>query len=143
MKSHYPWTNLLMIILACFALITLGLHIYANWKISAPSIHFAVSHEAVLAVIRVIWISSIPIFLFFMLTAIAGFWRQRFYLPLFFIFFFWLGGLRELQAIIEYWGWTTSFYLPSKLIAWSSLFMLFFATASTISWIVEYFLRKH
>src|SRR3989339_2169484 len=142
MKSHYPWTNLLMIILACFALITLGLHIYANWKISAPSIHFAVSHEAVLAVIRVIWISSIPIFLFFMLTAIAGFWRQRFYLPLFFIFFFWLGGLRELQAIIEYWGWTTSFYLPSKLIAWSSLFMLFFATASTISWIVEYFCQK-
>ena len=132
-----------MVILACLALITLGLHIYANWKISAPSIHFAVSHEAVLAVIRVIWISSIPIFLFFMLTAIAGFWRQRFYLPLFFIFFFWLGGLRELQAIIEYWGWTTSFYLPSKLIAWSSLFMLFFATASTISWIVEYFLRKH
>ena len=143
MKKNYQWTNLFMVILACFALITLGLHIYANWKISAPSIHFAVSHEAVLAVIRVIWISSIPIFLFFMLTAIAGFWRQRFYLPLFFIFFFWLGGLRELQAIIEYWGWTTSFYLPSKLIAWSSLFMLFFATASTISWIVEYFLRKH
>src|SRR3989339_1222907 len=142
MKKNYQWTNLLMIILACFALITLGLHIYANWKISAPSIHFAVSHEAVLAVIRVIWISSIPIFLFFMLTAIAGFWRQRFYLPLFFIFFFWLGGLRELQAIIEYWGWTTSFYLPSKLIAWSSLFMLFFATASTISWIVEYFCQK-
>src|SRR3989339_1527367 len=145
MKSHYPWTNLLMIILACFALITLGLHIYANWNISLPLLTTPTkaSHSDVLKfVIKTIWISSIPIFLFFMLTAIAGFWRQRFYLPLFFIFFFWLGGLRELQAIIEYWGWTTSFYLPSKLIAWSSLFMLFFATASTISWIVEYFCQK-
>src|SRR3989339_1423689 len=145
MKSHYPWTNLLMIILACFALITLGLHTYADWKVSIPFLHAhsTLPHQKIVfAVLRIFWFSSIPIFLFFMLTAIAGFWRQRFYLPLFFIFFFWLGGWHEFQEISIAWGWTTSFYLPSKLIAWSSLFMLFFATASTISWIVEYFCQK-
>src|SRR3989339_2247018 len=142
MKSHYPWTNLLMIILACFALITLGLHIYANWKISAPSIHFAVSHEAVLAVIRVIWISSIPIFLFFMLTAIAGFWRQRFYLPLFFIFFFWLGGWHEFQEIGYVFQGYLQFGISLEILAWSFISMLIVAMAATISWIVEYFCQK-
>ena len=142
MKKNYQWTNLFMVILACLALITLGLHIYANWKISAPSIHFAVSHEAVLAVIRVIWISSIPIFLFFMLTAIAGFWRQRFYLPLFFIFFFWLGGWHEFQEISIAWNDFSSFGAPFTLVAWSSILMLLIAIAAMMSWIVEYFCQK-
>ena len=142
MKKNYQWTNLFMVILACLALITLGLHIYANWKISAPSIHFAVSHEAVLAVIRVIWISSIPIFLFFMLTAIAGFWRQRFYLPLFFIFFFWLGGWREFQEIGYVFQGYLQFGISLEILAWSFISMLIVAMAATISWIVEYFCQK-
>src|SRR3989339_527698 len=146
MKSHYPWTNLLMIILACFALITLGLHIYANWNISLPLLTTPTkaSHSDVLKfVIKTIWISSIPIFLFFMLTAIAGFWRQRFYLPLFFIFFFWLGGWREFQEISIAWNDFSSFGAPFTLVAWSSILMLLIAIAATMSWIVEYSLRKH
>ena len=146
MKSHYPWTNLLMIILACFALITLGLHIYANWNISLPLLTTPTkaSHSDVLKfVIKTIWISSIPIFLFFMLTAIAGFWRQRFYLPLFFIFFFWLGGWHEFQEISIAWNDFSSFGAPFTLVAWSSILMLLIAIAAMMSWIVEYSLRKH
>ena len=145
MKSHYPWTNLLMIILACFALITLGLHIYANWNISLPLLTTPTkaSHSDVLKfVIKTIWISSIPIFLFFMLTAIAGFWRQRFYLPLFFIFFFWLGGWHEFQEISIAWNDFSSFGAPFTLVAWSSILMLLIAIAAMMSWIVEYFCQK-
>jgi len=145
MKSHYPWTNLLMIILACFALITLGLHIYANWNISLPLLTTPTkaSHSDVLKfVIKTIWISSIPIFLFFMLTAIAGFWRQRFYLPLFFIFFFWLGGWREFQEIGYVFQGYLQFGISLEILAWSFISMLIVAMAATISWIVEYFCQK-
>src|SRR3989339_1762664 len=145
MKSHYPWTNLLMIILACFALITLGLHIYANWNISLPLLTTPTkaSHSDVLKfVIKTIWISSIPIFLFFMLTAIAGFWRQRFYLPLFFIFFFWLVGWHEFQEISIAWNDFSSFGISLEILAWSFISMLIVAMAATISWIVEYFCQK-
>jgi len=146
MKKNYQWTNLFMVILACFALITLGLHIYANWNISLPLLTTPTkaSHSDVLKfVIKTIWISSIPIFLFFMLTAIAGFWRQRFYLPLFFIFFFWLGGWHEFQEISIAWNDFSSFGAPFTLVAWSSILMLLIAIAAMMSWIVEYSLRKH
>ena len=93
-------------------------------------------------VLKTFWYSSIPVFTFFIITAIAGFWRKWIYLPVFFIFFFWLGGLREIKAIIEYWGWTTSFYLPSKLLAWASLLMFVTAIAASISWIIEYVLQS-
>ena len=145
MKKNYQWTNLFMVILACFALITLGLHIYANWNISLPLLTTPTkaSHSDVLKfVIKTIWISSIPIFLFFMLTAIAGFWRQRFYLPLFFIFFFWLGGWREFQEISIAWNDFSSFGAPFTLVAWSSILMLLIAIAAMMSWIVEYFCQK-
>src|SRR3989339_971034 len=144
MKPHYPWTNLLMIILACLALITLGLHTYANWSISSPLLYYSHGSKKVFDfVVKTFWISSIPIFLFFMLTAIAGFWHQRFYLPLFFIFFFWLGGWREFQEISIAWNDFSSFGAPFTLVAWSSILMLLIAIAATMSWIVEYSLRKH
>src|SRR3989339_1320301 len=145
MKSHYPWTNLLMIILACFALITLGLHTYADWKVSIPFLHAhsTLPHQKIVfAVLRIFWFSSIPIFLFFMLTAIAGFWRQRFYLPLFFIFFFWLGGWREFQEIGYVFQGYLQFGISLEILAWSFISMLIVAMAATISWIVEYFCQK-
>ena len=145
MKSSYTRTNFLMIILACFALITLGLHTYADWKVSIPFLHAhsTLPHQKIVfAVLRIFWFSSIPIFLFFMLTAIAGFWRQRFYLPLFFIFFFWLGGWHEFQEISIAWNDFSSFGAPFTLVAWSSILMLLVAIAATMSWIVEYFCQK-
>src|SRR3989339_1037604 len=143
MKSSYTRTNFLMIILACFALITLGLHTYANWSVSHLWLYHAHGSKKVFNfVLKTVWISSIPIFLFFMLTAIAGFWRQRFYLPLFFIFFFWLGGWREFQEISIAWNDFSSFGAPFTLVAWSSILMLLIAIAATMSWIVEYFCQK-
>ena len=143
MKSSYTRTNFLMIILACFALITLGLHTYANWSVSHLWLYHAHGSKKVFNfVLKTVWISSIPIFLFFMLTAIAGFWRQRFYLPLFFIFFFWLGGWHEFQEISIAWNDFSSFGAPFTLVAWSSILMLLVAIAATMSWIVEYFCQK-
>ena len=143
MKPHYPWTNLLMIILACLALITLGLHTYANWSISSPLLYYSHGSKKVFDfVVKTFWISSIPIFLFFMLTAIAGFWHQRFYLPLFFIFFFWLGGWREFQEIGYVFQGYLQFGISLEILAWSFISMLIVAMAATMSWIVEYFCQK-
>jgi len=143
MKSSYTRTNFLMIILACFALITLGLHTYANWSVSHLWLYHAHGSKKVFNfVLKTVWISSIPIFLFFMLTAIAGFWRQRFYLPLFFIFFFWLGGWHEFQEIGYVFQGYLQFGISLEILAWSFISMLIVAMAATISWIVEYFCQK-
>src|SRR3989339_366247 len=90
MKSHYPWTNLLMFILACFALITLGLHTYADWKVSIPFLHAhsTLPHQKIVfAVLRIFWFSSIPIFFFLFLRLLRGFGVSGFFYHSFFFFF--------------------------------------------------------
>ena len=141
MKTKYIWTNRLILLLACLALITFGLHIYANWNISSPWLYYSHGSEKVFKfIMETVWFSSVPVFTFFILTAIAGFWRKRIYLPLFFIFFFWLGGSREFQEIGIAWNDFSSFGAPFTLVAWFSILMVFCSVAATISWIAEYIL---
>ena len=145
MKANYRWTNRIMKLLAIVALITLVLHIYANWKISIPLLHAksTVSRtEIVKAIFKIFWLSSIPVFLFFLVTAIAGFLRRRWYLPFFFVLFFMVGGYREFQEIVIASHDFSQFGAPFTLVAWSSLMMLTIAIAATVAWVIEYQKRK-
>ena len=143
MKIRFLWTNCLMQILACFALIIWILHIYANWNISLPFLHAASNyHQGMKFVIKTFWLSSIPVFLFFLVTAIAGFLRRRWYLPFFFVLFFMVGGYREFQEIVIASHDFSQFGAPFTLVAWSSLMMLTIAIAATVAWVIEYQKRK-